>query len=375
MAKNGGSMQMIPISRPVMGPEEIKAIEEVLRSGALTQGAKVKTFEEQFAAYIGVKYAIATNSGTSALHTALLSLGIEPGDEVITTPFSFIAAANAVLYAGAKPVFADIDEASFNIDPEKIEENITNRTKALLVVHLFGQPCDMGQIMKICRENGLTLIEDACQAHGAEFDGKKVGAFGTGCFSFYPSKNLVTGEGGMITTNDKKVAEKAEMIRNHGQTKTYVHDMLGYNYRMTDLAAAIGICQLKKLDAFNKKRIKNAEFLTKEIGKIDGLIPPRVMPNVKHVFHQYTIRVTEDFGMSRDELKQRLGKKGVDARVYYPIPIHKQPLYLKLGYHDSLPISEKAAGEVLSLPVHPALVEKDLIHIIEVLVKLGGEGK
>jgi len=355
---------MIPISRPVMGPEEIKAIEEVLRSGALTQGAKVKTFEEQFAAYIGAKYAIATNSGTSALHTALLGSGIGTGDEVITTPFSFIAAANAVLYAGAKPVFADIDEASFNIDPEKIEENITNRTKALLVVHLFGQPCDMGQIMKICRENGLTLIEDACQAHGAEFDGKKVGAFGTGCFSFYPSKNLVTGEGGMITTNDKKVAEKAEMIRNHGQTKTYVHDMLGYNYRMTDLAAAIGICQLKKLDAFNKKRIKNAEFLTKEIGKIDGLIPPRVMPNVKHVFHQYTIRVTEDFGMSRDELKQRLGKKGIDARAYYPIPIHKQPLYKKLGYRDDLPISEKAANEVLSLPVHPSLTGGDLKKIV-----------
>jgi dTDP-4-amino-4,6-dideoxygalactose transaminase len=355
---------MIPISKPVIGPEEIRAVERVLRSGVLTQGTKVKKFEGMFAAYIGVKYAVATNSGTSALHVALLSSGIRAGDEVITTPFSFVAAANAILYTGARPVFADIDEATFNIDPEKIGEKITNRTKALLVVHLFGQPCDMKRIMKICEKNGLILIEDACQAHGAEFDEKKVGSFGTGCFSFYPSKNLVTGEGGMITTNDKKVAEKAKMIRNHGQTKAYVHDVLGYNYRMTDIAAAIGICQLRKLDALNKKRVKNAELLTKEIEKIDGLIPPRVMPSVKHVFHQYTIRVTEDFGTSRDELKQRLGKKGIDARVYYPIPIHKQPLYKKLGYRDKLPISEKAANEVLSLPVHPSLTEGDMKKIV-----------
>ena len=355
---------MIPISKPVIGPEEIRAVEGVLRSGVLTQGTKVKKFEGMFAAYIGVKYAVATNSGTSALHAALLGSGIGAGDEVITTPFSFVAAANAILYTGVRPIFADIDEASFNIDPEKIEEKITNRTKALLVVHLFGQPCDMKRIMKICEKNGLILIEDACQAHGAEFDGKKVGSFGTGCFSFYPSKNLVTGEGGMITTNDKKVAEKAKMIRNHGQTKAYVHDVLGYNYRMTDIAAAIGICQLRKLDAFNKKRIKNAQFLTKEIEKNRGLITPYVPPNVKHVFHQYTIRVTEDFGMSRDELKQMLGKKGIDARVYYPIPIHKQPLYQKLGYRDELPVSEKVANEVLSLPVHPALTEGDLEKIV-----------
>jgi len=358
---------MIPISKPVIDDDEVKAVGEVLTSCFLTQGEVVRKFEEEFSNYVGTKFAIATNSGTSALHTALLSLGIGRGDEVITTPFSFIATANSILHAGAKPVFVDIDEASFNIDPQKIEQKIADKTKALLVVHLFGQPCNMKRIMEICEDYGLILIEDACQAHGAEFGGKKVGSFGVGCFSFYPTKNMTTGEGGMITTNDEEIAEKARRIRNHGQTKTYIHDILGYNYRMTDLAAAIGLCQLKKLDEFNSKRIKNAQFLTKEIEKVEGLIPPRIMPNVKHVFHQYTIRVTEDFGISRDELKRRLCERGVDARVYYPTPIHKQPLYQKLGFHDELPISEKVSNEVLSLPVHPALTKGDLEKIVEAI--------
>lgn len=358
---------MIPISKPLFSEEEEQAIKEVLGSGSLSQGEKVRQFEEAFSEYIGTKFAVATNSGTSALHTTLLSFGIGQGDEVITTPFSFIATANSILHTGAKPVFVDIDEATFNIDPEKIGQKITDRTKALLCVHLFGQPCNMKRMMEICEDHNLILIEDACQAHGAEFDGKKVGSFGTGCFSFYPTKNMTTGEGGMITTDDKEIAEKARMIRNQGQTKSYIHEMLGYNYRMTDLAAAIGLCQLRKLDEFNDKRIKNAKFLTEEIKKIEGLIPPKIIPNVKHVFHQYTIRVTEDFGTSRDELKKRLGERGIDARVYYPIPIHKQPLYKKLGFHDELSISEKVANEVLSLPVHPALVKEDLKKIVKAL--------
>jgi len=358
---------MIPISKPLLGEEEKRAVKQVLDSGSLTQGEWVRKFEEEFSRYVGTKFAIATNSGTSALHAALLSLGIGRGDEVITTPFSFIATANSILHAGASPIFADIDEATFNIDPMKIEQKITDKTKALLVVHLFGQPCDMKRIVEICEEHDLILIEDACQAHGAEFDGKKVGSFGTGCFSFYPTKNMTTGEGGMITTDDEEIAEKARRIRNHGQRERYTHGVLGYNYRMTDLAAAIGLCQLKKLDEFNSKRIKNAQFLTKEIEKVEGLVPPHVMPNIKHVFHQYTIRVTEDFGMSRDELKRKLRERGVDARVYYPIPIHKQPLYQKLGYRDGLPISEKVADEVLSLPVHPALTKGDLEKIVEAI--------
>lgn len=358
---------MIPISKPLLSKEEGRALKRVLDLGSLTQGEEVRKFEGEFSKYIGAKFAVATNNGTSALHAVLLSFGVGQGGEVITPPFSFIATANSILYTGAKPIFVDIDEATFNIDYEKIEQKITDKTKALLIVHLFGQPCDMKRIMEICEDRGLILIEDACQAHGAEFDGKKVGSFGTGCFSFYPTKNMTTGEGGMITTDDEEIAEKARMIINHGQTKAYVHDMLGYNYRMTDLAAAIGLCQLRKLDEFNGKRIENAEFLTRTIEKINGLIPPYVMPNVKHVFHQYTIRVTRDFGMSRDELKERLGERGIDARVYYPTPIHKQPLYWKLDYHDDLPISEKVANEVLSLPVHPSLTKEDLMYMIKLL--------
>ena len=359
--------KIIPISKPLLGEEEKRAVNEVLDSGSLTQGEIVRKFEEEFAKYVGTKFAVATNSGSSALHTVLLSFDIGQGDEVITTPFSFIATANSILCTGAKPVFVDINEVTFNMDPEKIEQKLTKRTKALLIVHLFGQPCDMEKIMRICREHGLILIEDAAQAHGAEFEGKKVGSFGTGCFSFYPTKNMTTGEGGMITTDDEGVAEKARMIRNHGQIKRYVHGTLGYNYRMTDLAAAIGLCQLKKLDEFNNKRIKNALFLTKEIEKIEGLIPPHVVPNVKHVFNQYTIKVTNDFGMSRDTLKRKLDEKGVGARVYYPAPIHKQQLYKKLGYRDDLPISEKAANEVLSLPVHPSVGKNDLEYIVRTL--------
>ena len=355
---------------PQIDQEEVNEVISVLKSGTLVQGPKVKEFEESFAKYIGTKYAVAVNSGTVALHTALLSNKLGKGSEVITSSFSFISTSNVILHTGAKPVFIDIDEATFNIAPEKIEEKITNKTKALLIVHLFGQPCDMKRIMEICEDHDLILIEDACQAHGAEFDGVKAGSFGTGCFSFYPTKNMTTGEGGMITTDDEEIAEKAMMIRNHGQTKKYVHDMLGYNYRMTDIAAAIGLCQLKKLDEFNSKRIKNAQFLTREIKKIGGLIPPHIMPNVKHVFHQYTIRVTKDFGMPRDKLKQRLGERGVDARVYYPIPIHKQPLYQKLGYREDLPILEKVAKEVLSLPVHPGLAKKNLTNVTKTLVEL-----
>jgi len=392
---------MINISAPILEDDEIEAVTNVLKSRMLAQGPKVEEFEEAFASYIGTKYAIATNSGTAALHIALLASGIGKGDEIITTPFSFISTANAILFCGAKPVFVDIDENTFNINPNLIYEKITPRTKAILPVHLYGQPCDMKEIVEICNKHNLALIEDACQAHGAVYYSRqsavgsqqlrpsaihsrlttsppglstndyrlalKVGSFGIGCFSFYPTKNMTTGEGGMITTDDEDVAQKARMIRNHGQKERYFHETLGYNYRMTDIAAALGICQLKKLDEFTRKRIENARFLTKEISSIKGLMPPFVAPNVKHVFHQFTIKVTEDFRLTRDELHHRLSEKGVGSAVYYPLPIHKQPLYQKLGYNDHLPISEKVAHEVLSLPVRPGLREEDLKTIVRAL--------
>ena len=358
---------MINIAKPIIEEEEVEAATMVLKSGAIAQGPKVEAFEEAFASFIGTRYAIAVNSGTAALHTALLALGVGDGDEVITSSFTFISTANSILFTGAKPVFADIEEQSFNIDPLKILEKITPRTKAIIPVHLYGQPCDMNRVMNIAKAHSLAVIEDACQAHGAEYKGKKAGSFGIGCFSFYPTKNMITGEGGMITTNDKNIAESARMIRNHGQKERYLHDILGYNYRMTDLAAAIGICQLKKLPQLNDKRIQNANTLTKGLNGITGLILPSTQPNTKHVFHQYTVRVTECFGMSRDELREKLKGKGIDTRIYYPLPIHKQPFYQKLGYNEYLPNSENAAREVFSLPVHPSLTEEDLEFIVQAL--------
>ncbi len=358
---------MIPMAKPILDNSEVQAVIDVLRSGIIAQSLRVQGLEKGFAEYTGVKYAAATSSGTTALHTALLAHGIKRGDEVITTPFTFIATSNSILFCDAKPVFVDVEEKTFNINPDLISEKITNKTKAIIIVHLYGQPCDMKPITEICSDHNLILIEDACQAHGAEYEGKKVGNFGTGCFSFYPTKNIIAGEGGIITTDDERIADKSKMIRDHGSSKRYRHDFLGYNYRMTDMSAAIGIEQLKKLDQFNYKRIKNAEFLTSIINKIKGLIPPYIMPNVRHVFNQYTIRVTEEFGISRDELIQRLDKRGIETRVYYPIPIYKQSFYRKLGYNDNLIVSEMLAGEVLSLPVHPMLTNKDLETIAEAL--------
>jgi dTDP-4-amino-4,6-dideoxygalactose transaminase len=366
---------MIPIAKPMIGSEEINAVAETMESGGLAQGPRVQAFEERFADYIGVSHAVATSSGTAGLHLALLVHGIGAGDEVVTTPFSFIATANAVLFTGARPVFADIGE-DYNIDPEETLQAITPKTKAVLPVHLYGCPAGMKAIREIAEDHNLAIIEDACQAHGATYDGKKVGSFGTGVFSFYPTKNMTTGEGGMITTDDPEIAKRARMLRDHGSSKRYVHEMLGYNLRMTDMGAAIGLVQLTKLDDFNSGRRMNAAHLTGELKHVLGIITPDDVPG--HVFHQYTMRVSGgdggrgiagdgDGGVTRDDLVAYLGEKGVGTGVYYPIPIHKQPLYRKLGFEDSLPVSERFADEVLSLPVHPAVSEADLAYIIKTI--------
>lgn len=356
---------MIPIARPLIGDDEQKAVMEVMSSGQVAQGPKVREFEAKFAELCGAEHGIATTSGTSALHVALMANDIGPGDEVITSPFSFIASANCALFVGAKPVFVDIEEDYFTLDPEKIREKITPRTRAIEPIHLYGQACDMAAIVEIAREYNLVIIEDACQAHGAKFDGKPVGSFGTACFSFYPTKNITTGEGGMITTNDAEVAEKARLLRDHGSPVRYQHETLGYNLRMNDMQAAIGLTQLPKLAGWNKKRQENAEFLTRELSKVAGVVPPPVRDNGEHVFHQYTIRVS-----NRDEAAEKLREQGVGVGVHYPLPIHKQPYYQKLGFQDSLPVSEAASREVLSLPVHPSLSQEDLEHIVGAVASL-----
>lgn len=358
---------MIPIAKPLIGEREKELVLGVLDSGIIAQGPRVKEFEENFAEYIGVDYAIAVSSGTAALHLSLLAHDIGIGDEVITTPFTFISTANSILFCNAKPVFVDIEEETFNIGPERIEEGITEKTKAIIPVHLYGHPADMKEITRIADDHNLVVIEDACQAHGAEIDGKKAGSFSTGTFSFYPTKNMTTGEGGMITTDDEKIAEKLRMLREHGSRKRYYHEILGFNLRMTDISAAIGIAQLKRLDEFNSIRIKNAAHLSEKLKDVEGIITPKIKEGVRHVFHQYTIRVTEDFKVTRDELVKILNGKGIGTGIYYPVPIHKQPLYKNLGYDGNLPISEKMVREVLSLPIHPSVTNEDLEFIANII--------
>ncbi|KYC45166.1 MAG: Aspartate aminotransferase [Candidatus Methanofastidiosum methylothiophilum] len=352
---------MIPIAKPSITTEEIEAVSEVLLSGNIAQSKKVDEFEKQFSDYIGSDYAVSTSNGTTALHVALLSNGIGKGHEVITTSFTFVATANSVLFTGAKPVFVDIDPNSFNIDPCLLEEKITKKTKAIMPVHLYGQPANIKEINEICQDHNLILIEDAAQAHGAKYNGKKIGSFGTGCFSFYPTKNMTTSEGGMITTNNKLLYEKAKKIRNHGQEKRYYYDTLGFNFRMTDICAAIGICQLRKLEEFNKTRRKNAEFYSKRLSKLDYLECPKIFPKKEHVFHQYTLRIKNG---RREEIIKGLEKAGIGYGIYYPKPLHKQPLYIELGYKDKLKETEKAAEEVISIPVHPSLKKEELEYIV-----------
>jgi len=361
---------MISISKPVLGKEEEMAVLRVLRSGMLAGGKGVEEFESAFAKFVGCRYGVATTSGTMALILTLLSHGIKKGDEVITTPFSFIATANSCLYVGSKPVFVDIEPDGFNIDPTKIERRITSRTKAIMVVHLFGKPCQMDKILKICQKNKLILIEDACQAHGAKFKGKQVGSFGTGCFSFYATKNMTTGEGGMITTNSLVLADKIRLLRNHGQEDQYYSSVLGYNFRLTDIQAAIGIEQLKKLNKLNQIRRENADYLNKQLRVIPGIVLPQVGTDSSHVFHQFTIRLTNEFPVSRNQFLEILRKSGIDARIYYPLPIYRQELYRKLGYKDSLPVVEKVVGEILSLPIHPQVTKSDLDKITRVVKRL-----
>lgn len=355
---------MIPIAKPLLDEEEIEAVSNVLRSGIIAEGQRVADFEEAFADYIGVDNAVAVNSGTAALHAALLAHGIGAGDEVITTSFSFIATANSILFTGAKPVFADIEYDTFNIDTDDLSGKITPKTKALMPVHLYGHPADMRSIMEIAEDHDLIVIEDACQAHGAAYGNNKVGSFGTGAFSFYPTKNMTTSEGGMITTDEREIADRARMIRSHGSKQRYFHEMIGYNFRMTDISAAIGLVQLGKLDEFTSMRQRNASILSDGLRNIKGITVPVIRNGCSHVFHQYTIRTVD-----RDDLASLLNNNGIGTGIYYPVPIHKQPLYRKLGYKDNLPVCEEAAGEALSLPVHPAVSKEELNMIIETIKK------
>ena len=373
---------MIPIAHPLLGVEENEAVLRVLASGQLAQGENVAAFERRFAEVCHVREAVAVSSGTAALHLALLAHGIGPGDEVITTAFSFAATANVILLVGATPVFIDIEPDTYTLDPALVEAAITPRTRAIMPVHLYGHPCDLRRLAPLAEAYGLTIIEDACQAHAASIDEQPVGSFGTGCFSFYATKNITTGEGGMVTTDDHEIAERVRLLRSHGQKERYCHTALGYNMRMTEIQGVLGLVQIEKLERFTEQRIANAAFLTERLGEF--IQTPVARPGCRHVYHQYTIQVPGN----RDEWAVQLHAKGIGTAIHYHLAIHQQPYYRdhidtfrlidasettkgKRSTGDvHLPVTEKAAAHVLSLPVHPTLSAEDLSTIVREVLAL-----
>jgi len=361
---------VIPIANPSFDAGEKEAVSEVLDGGRVADGPVVREFESEFADFCGASHGVATTNGTTALHTAFEALDIGAGDVVVTSPFSFIASANAIRFAGAIPVFADIDLSTYNLDPESTEEVVREHdADAILAVHLFGLPADMGRLREIADEYDCALVEDAAQAHGAAYDGVRAGSLGdAACFSFYPTKNMTTGEGGMVTTDSTEVAERAASFVNHGRAEgrpAYEHVRVGHNFRMTSVLAAIGRVQLSRLPEYNESRRTNAARLTEALSDVEGIETPVEPPKTHHVYHQYTIRHDE-----RDALREHLEASGVASVVYYPKPIHFQP-----PYEDSevtAPAAEYAAESVLSVPVHPALSDADVESVIDALYSYGG---
>jgi perosamine synthetase len=356
-------MDRIPIAKPVLGEEEIEAVTKVLKSGRLTRGEETRMFEKEFAEYVGCKHAVTVMNGTVALEAMLKAIGIRSGDEVIVPDLTFIATANSVLNVGGKPVFADVKEDTVTLDPESVKEKITERTKAIIAVHLYGHPADMKELEEIATDYNIILVEDAAQSHGASINGRKTGCLGVAAaFSFYATKNMMTGEGGMVTTNDDKIAERLRKIRCHGETERYVSDYPGSNLHMTEMQAAIGRIQLRKLDQFNERRRRNAQYFNNQLGKINGITTPLEKPGYFHVYHQYVIKVDN---YHRDKLKEHLEAYGISTAIHYPIPLHEQPLYKKLGYpQNQNPVAKSLSKRVLSIPVHPSLTQKQLKYIV-----------
>jgi len=360
---------MIPINAPQIGEEEIEAVVKVMKSGVLTHGLgtgpMVTKFEKAFAKLVKTKHAIAVNTGTSALHSVIVGTGIEKGDEIILPSFTFVATAEVIAMVGAKPVFVDIHPETYNIYPKKIEKAITKKTRAIMPVDLYGLPAEMQRIREIAGKYGLTIVEDAAQAHGASYNGHPPGAFAdAACWSFYASKNMTTGEGGMITTNDDELAEKISFIRSHGEKEKYKSFMLGHNYRMPEIQAAIGYVQLKKLAKFSAKRRENSERLSVRLRKADSLNLPKEPKSYKHSWYLYTVRLKDTHVKKRDKIVEALKQKGIGAEVYYATPIHTMPYYRNFGKYSLLE-TEKAAKQVFSLPVHPGVTAEQIDFIGE----------
>lgn len=367
--KTQQAQKQIPIAKPLITADEKRRVMEVLDSGRLVAGAKVKEFEQAFAAYLGAGSAVATSSGTTALQVTLEALGIGAGDTVVTTPFTFVATSNAILHAGARPTFVDVHPQTYNLDPQAVEDALKReKARAILCVHLYGLATDLKALSEIAQRHEALLIEDCAQAHGALYSGRKAGTFGDAAvFSFYPSKNITTGEGGMIITSDERVEHRARVLVNVGQDGAgeYVYEVIGYNYRMTDIAAALGLGQLEHLDEYNDRRRANAARLTQGLGSSGWLMTPVEPPHSFHVYNQYTIRVPQN----RDRLVKYLSDQGIGSRVYYPNLVPNSPAYRRLGFNGKFPVAEALAREVLSLPVHPALTDGDVERIIETVIQ------
>jgi dTDP-4-amino-4,6-dideoxygalactose transaminase len=357
---------MIPVAVPLIGEDERAAVDWVLRSGMLAQGAEVEAFEKEFSGLVDGRACIAVNSGTSALHLGMLAAGVTAGDEVIVPSFTFAATGNSVALAGATPVFVDISPESFCLDPKAVEAAITPRTTAIMPVHLYGHPAAMDQLAEVAAQHGLALFEDAAQAHAASLHSRPVGSFGVfGAFSFYPTKNMTSGEGGMVSTGDPELARTVRLLRNQGMQKRYENELIGFNTRMTDIHAAIGRAQLAKLAGWTAQRQANAAFLDANLRNV--VVPP-VAAGAVHVYHQYTVRVP---AAERDRIVQELAARGIGTGVYYPIPTHQLPSF---RLETDLPETSRAAAEVISLPVHPRLDADDLARIVEGVNAVTGAG-
>ena len=340
-----------------------EAIQEVIQSSAFAGGRFVAAFEEDFAAYCNVPYAIGVGSGTEALWLSLLACGVGSGDEVITVPSTFMATAEAITHCGARPVFVDVDESTYTMNPDALKHALTAKTKAIIPVHLFGQPADMDPILEFGREHGLHVIEDACQAHGATYKGKRVGAFGdTACFSFYPGKNLgAFGEAGAIVTSNAELDEKIKILRDHGQERKYFHSVVGWNCRMDGIQAAVLRIKLRQLEAANQRRRNHAAQYDAGLREFDGIIAPTQASYARHVYHIYAIRVS-----NRDEAIKSLADQGIATGVHYPVPVHLQEAYQNLGYgRAAFPIAERCAAEFLSLPMYPELTHSQIEQVVD----------
>lgn len=377
--------EFLPFYKPFIGQEEIEAVTETLKSGWLTMGPKTRQFEKEFFQYIGTKHAVAVNSCTSALHLALIAYGIKQGDEVITTPFTFASTAEVILYTGAKPVFVDIDENTFNIDPTMIESAITSKTRAIIPVHIAGQPCEMDKITQIAKEHKLLVIEDAAHSLSSEYKGRKIGKIGDAtCFSFYATKNLTTGEGGMITTNKDEIADKVRIIRLHGMSRdawkrysskgSWYYEITdqGYKYNMTDIQASIGLCQLRKLSEMQRRRKEYVNMYNEAFSKFEEIATPYIRRNIKHSWHLYVIQIRPQLlRIDRDEFIEQLRKENIGTSVHF-IPLHLMPFYQKnFGFKKGdFPKAESVYERVISLPLYPGLAPEDVEGVIRTVIKV-----